>query len=396
MRAFICIFCLWLQCTIAFADNTALVIQNQNYEFAGVPNTETKIGQRLAQLMKKIGFSVVSKENLGRHDLFKSLNDLARQTEKQDLLIFYFSGFGIQVDNTNFLVPVEAELDTATSELEELVPLEPFIRLFATKSKIVVLLLDASHKAQLFDQFSNRREQFGLSALKPGLVSTNEIPDNVIILTSTGYNRWASNKSGHRGIFTRVLFDHIATPNWEFSLLAKRIIGDVREQSGGAQSPEFRSGLAEPVIIVTGNVNDSKELPRYVSQISQYEQSAFSAARSLGTVAGWKAFITHFPDSTLIAQAKRELANAAAQISQIDKSPATKTSIRRVQSALIRLGCAPGPVDGIWGNNAKSALIKLLKTTNLPGSATPPNIALATYLEGLTGSECKLTENSDG
>lgn len=95
----------------------ALIIGNGNYS-----HQENKLSnpvnnaRDLAGVLKTIGFRVTTCCDYTKKDMNNSIIDFARTINDGDLVLFYYSGHGSQVNNHNYLIPtndatVENETD---------------------------------------------------------------------------------------------------------------------------------------------------------------------------------------------------------------------------------------------------------------------------------------------
>ena len=65
----------------------------------------------MAKLLRNVGFGVVEGSNLNRDKLTEKLLDFGKKAEATDVAVFYCAGQGITVNSTNYLLPVDADLN---------------------------------------------------------------------------------------------------------------------------------------------------------------------------------------------------------------------------------------------------------------------------------------------
>ena len=76
----------------------ALLIANANYRDSAVRLTNpVRDARALAEELRRDGFEVVLKENLGKEDMQRTIDQFAATVPSGATVLFYFSGFGIQV-----------------------------------------------------------------------------------------------------------------------------------------------------------------------------------------------------------------------------------------------------------------------------------------------------------
>src|SRR5436190_20184450 len=96
----------------AFAGKrVALVIGNSSYQnVAMLPNPATDAAA-VADMFKRAGFDTVEAQlNVGALDLRRSLREFYDRAADSDVAVVYYAGHGIEVEGTNYLVPVDAVL----------------------------------------------------------------------------------------------------------------------------------------------------------------------------------------------------------------------------------------------------------------------------------------------
>src|ERR1700757_5057094 len=103
---------LLLVCQPAFADKrVALILGNSAYQNAPPLANPVNDSALVAARLKQAGFDVVD----SRHDLTalqtrRALRDFEDNARDADIAVVYYAGHGIEVDGTNYLIPVDAKL----------------------------------------------------------------------------------------------------------------------------------------------------------------------------------------------------------------------------------------------------------------------------------------------
>ena len=96
LAALLC--CLVLAAPAYAAKRVALVIGNNTDE--NVP-AAVNDAEAISQELAKLGFDVVSAENVGRRAMSRALVELESKIETGDTALIYFAGHGFAVDGTN-------------------------------------------------------------------------------------------------------------------------------------------------------------------------------------------------------------------------------------------------------------------------------------------------------
>ena len=95
---------------VAAEKRVALVIGNATYSKVGTLKNPAQDAIAMASLFKSAGFQVVEQHDLGISALRQAIGDFADLSADADVAVVYYAGHGIEVDGTNYLIPVDAKL----------------------------------------------------------------------------------------------------------------------------------------------------------------------------------------------------------------------------------------------------------------------------------------------
>src|SRR5215470_14240291 len=117
---------LWFCCQPALADKRiALVIGNSAYERAPQLPNPVQDATAMSQMFKTAGFdAVMLKLDLKASEMRRALRDFSDEARSADIAIIYFAGHGLEIQGTNYLIPVDAVLERDTDATDEAVPLD--------------------------------------------------------------------------------------------------------------------------------------------------------------------------------------------------------------------------------------------------------------------------------
>ena len=129
----------------AFAQRrVALVIGNSNYvRVSQLPNPE-KDAAAVAALLRTAGFEAVeARSNLGSGEMRRALREFADRVRGADVAVVYYAGHGIEVDGSNYLIPVDAVLDRDIDVDDEAISLDRILRIMEPAKRLRLVILDA-------------------------------------------------------------------------------------------------------------------------------------------------------------------------------------------------------------------------------------------------------------
>ena len=127
----------------AAEKGVALVIGNATYAKASPLRNPQNDAQDMAIALRKLGFTVILGIDLDKARMDQKIRQFGHELESVDVGVFFYSGHGLQVGGTNYLVPVDAELATEFALDFEAVRLDLVQRIMERETKTNILFLDA-------------------------------------------------------------------------------------------------------------------------------------------------------------------------------------------------------------------------------------------------------------
>jgi hypothetical protein len=207
------------------AKRVALVIGNNAYENVPALQKAVNDSEAISQELAKLGFDVVSAENVGRRAMSRALVEIESKIESGDTELIYFAGHGFAVDGTNYLLPVDAP--AAGPGEEGLVRDASFAanglsdRLQEKGAATVILILDACRDNPF--ALPGKRSiglTRGLSRMDPA--------EGMFVLFSAGQGQSALERNPN-SVFTRTLLKELEEPGLSMVQIAKRTQSQVKE-----------------------------------------------------------------------------------------------------------------------------------------------------------------------
>src|SRR5215510_9824476 len=176
----------WLCCQPAFAEKRiALVIGNSAYERVPQLQNPVQDATAMSQMFKTAGFdTVMLKLDLRASEMRRALRDFADEARYADIAIIYFAGHGLEIQGTNYLIPVDAVLERDIDAADEAVPLDRLLNAMEPARQLRLVILDAcrdnpfaksmKHGAasRPFDRGLVRIEEGGLASVEPTSLNT--------------------------------------------------------------------------------------------------------------------------------------------------------------------------------------------------------------------------------
>lgn len=211
----------------------ALVIGNADYQYSGRLKNTVNDANLVATTLKELGFDVIKKTNGTKTEMDQAILDFSRQLGQYNVALFFYAGHGIQLEGTNYLIPVDARLDDRLAAQFEAVDVGKLVSQFERHpNNVNIVILDACRNNPF--KTWTRGGEAGFKAIPA--------PSGTIIAFATGEGATASDGTGHNGLYTSELVEQMKIPQRiEDVFIQTRV--KVRARSENKQSPQEWSQL---------------------------------------------------------------------------------------------------------------------------------------------------------
>lgn len=245
-------------------DRLALVIGNSAYQTSPLKNPLND-AEDMAAALRNLGFKVILKKNADRRTMEDTIRFFGKQLRNGGIGLFYFAGHGVQVEGRNYLMPVDARIESESDVRYEAVDAGRVLgKMEDAENQLNIVILDACRNNPYARAF--RLDQSGLARM--------DAPTGSLIAYSTAPGEVAADGTERNGIFTKHLIQHMITPNLSIEQVLKRVRIDVARQTNGRQIPWESSSL----------MGDFYFNPSKASEAVQSSVSGSSAADEKTTV----------------------------------------------------------------------------------------------------------------
>ncbi len=213
----------------------ALVIGNSNYAAVGKLPNPPRDAAAVADALRADGFSDVQLvTDVTRQGLVHALNDFQDKAMHADWAVVYFAGHGLEMDGTNYVVPVDAALKSDRDVPDEAVSLDRIMTAVAGARKLRLVVLDACRNnpfaAAMRMTVASRSIHRGLARIEPsgGTLVAYAAKDGEEALDGDG----SANSP-----FAAALVKYISTPGIEVGRLFRLVRDDVMNATENKQEP---------------------------------------------------------------------------------------------------------------------------------------------------------------
>ena len=140
--------------SLAEQRRVALIVGNAAYTAtAALPNPANDVAA-FGAFLTEHGFQVEQLINVDRAAFADGLARFAERLRAEDIALFYYAGHGMQLRGENYLLGVDAKLESEFDVEGEAVSLNAIIELMERQSDIALLFIDACRNNPLADRLA--------------------------------------------------------------------------------------------------------------------------------------------------------------------------------------------------------------------------------------------------
>lgn len=230
----------------------ALIVGNSDYENSSwnLKNPSNDAND-FAKLLSSLGFEVLKYTNLNQKGMQKAIAEFGNKLNQGDIGLFYFAGHGVQIKNTNFLIPTDAEPKSENDVTVNCVEIDKVLNIMDGAGTLLnLVILDACRNNPL--KKSNRAINRGLTVVHP--------PKGTVIMYAAGSGEVASDGNGRNGLFTSELITQIRNgENKSLVQIIKNVQIGVSQKSNKEQIPEYRDTSTSDFFFNGGSEKEEKK-----------------------------------------------------------------------------------------------------------------------------------------
>ena len=197
--------CVFLGQPLWAAQKSALIIGNSRYLLGDRLTNPQNDAEDIANKLKSLGFDVILLKDANLAQMLDSIDQFKNKLRQGDVALFYFAGHGLQVDGQNYLVPVDAKMNSRSRVAYEAVKLSDVSNALA-QGNITnnIIIIDACRN----DPFPKelRDGSRGLARLDSSVRSPKK---KLFYLFASAPGTVAQDGKGRNGVFTQELLKYL-------------------------------------------------------------------------------------------------------------------------------------------------------------------------------------------
>ncbi len=245
----------------------ALVIGNGGY--TSVPRLGNPVNDAgdVANVLGNLGFEVISSTDLTQREFADRLKAFGDRIGPNDEVFFFYAGHGLQAKGVNYLIPVDARLDSERDLDFETIRLDLVLRQMRS-ARTKIIMLDACRNNPFARTLARSMGTRSVNE-KLGLAVTVASDLGTFIAYATQPGNVASDGSGRNSPFTEKLVEHMPTPGQSITDLMMVVRNEVAVATEGAQIPWEHSALASKFYFQQGRQKETSRQDLLTSEAAE-------------------------------------------------------------------------------------------------------------------------------
>ena len=186
-----------------FANRKALIIGNDGYKYVPKLLNAKQDATSIAENLTKVGYNVTLRLDQSEKEMKATLRSFKAQVDSGDEVAIFYAGHGIQLANTNYLIPIDVAGEGEEQIRDEAISLQRILDDMSDKKvKFTLAMIDACRDNPF--KGSGRSIGGGARGLAPTTAATGQM---VVFSAGTGQqalDKLGPNDKDKNGLFTRV------------------------------------------------------------------------------------------------------------------------------------------------------------------------------------------------
>ena len=294
----------------------ALIIGNSAYPSGMALANPSNDAKDMAATLKNMGFGVIEVVNANKEQMLAAIDKVSKNLHgKNGVGMLFYAGHGLQLDWHNYMVPIDAKLNSASDVPRSTVDIEMVMSAFKSAgNRMNIVVLDACRDNPFAD---------GKTASGKGLAPLDAPTGTFLAYATAPGNVAADGVAGSKnGLYTGFLLQELQKPTARIEDVFKRVRFAVRKASNGTQIPWETTSLEDDFVFNSGikrtvRLTEDDKDKLYDAESAEWEQIKDSTRAD-----DFYTFVQKYP-SGLFSQAAMgsiDRLNQAKVVAYVDRS----------------------------------------------------------------------------
>jgi len=220
----------------------ALIIGNGNYQRLPYLKNPVHDATDLSTELNKAKFEVSTGLDLKKDEMVKKIASFNSRLQKEDTVVFFYAGHGMQVNGQNLIVPIDASIRSDKDVYQATLSMQEVLESISSRVSRLIVFLDACRDNPFKESFNSP----ALLAVQPnGLAKEILNKKNVFFAFATEPGNVAFDGGGRNSPFTTALLEQVPKNGLELSNMMVNVRKNVFEKTKQQQLPWSNSSLLD-------------------------------------------------------------------------------------------------------------------------------------------------------
>ena len=281
--------------------HVALVVGNSAYQHAAPLANPARDAKAIAAMFQKSGFEVVTVEpDAGIVEFKRAVRQFEDAAADSDIAVVYYSGHGIDVQGSNYLIPVDAKLANDRDAEDEAVSLERIVESVDGAKELRIVILDACRDKPFQMAGKHEAHAQALRGSDAGLSAAEPTTINTLIAYAAKPGSIAEDGNGEHSPFTVALLDNLFVPGLDIRLAFGRVRDEVLKNTSNKQEPFVYGSLGGGNISIVDLTSQNAEVGG--------DERDYDLVERIGTARAWQVFVNQHPTGPFADRARAQIA----------------------------------------------------------------------------------------
>jgi len=310
---------MWLFCQPAFAERRIVLVMGDS-AYERVPRLANPVNDATAmsEMFKRAGFDVVElKLDLKALEMRRALRDFSDKARNADIAIIYFAGHGIEIQGTNYLIPVDAVLERDIDADDEAVSLDRLLTIIEPARQLRLIILDACRDNPFA---KTMKHAIASRSVDRGLAKVEPMSPNTLIAYAAKAGSTAADGDAGNSPFTAALVKYLPTPGLDLRIAFGYVRDDVLKVTRNRQEPFIYGSLGGSDVALVPKPPAPPPPQAPIVDPNTAARDDYELALQINVVAAWDSFLKKYSSGFYsdLARAQRDklMASKAAVIEQ--------------------------------------------------------------------------------
>jgi uncharacterized caspase-like protein len=277
----------------------ALLIGNGAYQHTRQLSNPVHDATDIAAALRKLGYSVQLLTDATKVQMEEELARFDKAAKDADQALVFFAGHGLEVNGTNYLLPVEVQAESEATVPLKTVALTNVMGVVSGARHLGLVVLDACRDNPLASLQANR------TMGGRGLAKV-EVTGNLMVAYATRDGHVAADGSGRNSPFTTAILATLPEPGLEVRKFWGRVHDRVLDATQRAQEPIIYTALGGEDVYLNPSATAVTSASPYDPR--QTELALWQSAAGLGTADAYRDYLRQYPAGQFSNQAQMRLA----------------------------------------------------------------------------------------